>query len=94
VLIWPRYRRYRPRLGTPTMLTEHLVAVNLQIAWLSPLVALSAYFLKGVVPEWNLKDIYRGMVQSMSVQLFFGLLLIIIFPQFALWLPGYLYPNP
>ena len=32
-----------------------LVAVNLQTAWLSPPVALSAYFLKGVVPEWDLK---------------------------------------
>jgi TRAP-type mannitol/chloroaromatic compound transport system permease large subunit len=37
-----------------------LVAVNLQTAWLSPPVALSAYFLKGVVPEWDLKDIYPG----------------------------------
>ena len=32
-----------------------LVAVNLQTAWLSPPVALSAYFLKGVVPDWDLK---------------------------------------
>ena len=37
-----------------------LVAVNLQTAWLSPPVALSAYFLKGVVPEWDLSDIYKG----------------------------------
>ena len=41
-----------------------LVAVNLQTAWLSPPVALSAYFLKGVVPEWDLKDIYGGMSNS------------------------------
>jgi tripartite ATP-independent transporter DctM subunit len=57
-----------------------LVAVNLQTAWLSPPVALSAYFLKGVVPEWDLKDIYLGMMQ------FF-------FPQIALWLPGVIYGN-
>ena len=44
-----------------------LVAVNLQTAWLSPPVALSAYFLKGVVPEWDLKDIYYGMMQFMSL---------------------------
>ena len=44
-----------------------LVAVNLQTAWLSPPVALSAYFLKGVVPEWDLKDIYLGMMQFMAV---------------------------
>ncbi|MEM7343065.1 MAG: TRAP transporter large permease subunit [Chloroflexota bacterium] len=67
-----------------------LVAVNLQTAWLSPPVALSAYFLKGVVPEWDLSDIYVGMMQFMVVQLV-GLALIIIFPQIALWLPGYIY---
>ncbi len=69
-----------------------LVAVNLQTAWLSPPVALSAYFLKGVVPEWDLKDIYAGMMQFMGVQLF-GLTLIIIFPEIALWLPRYIYGN-
>ena len=47
-----------------------LVAVNLQTGWLSPPVALSAYFLKGVVPEWDLKDIYLGMMQFMVIQLF------------------------
>ena len=63
-----------------------LVAVNLQTAWLSPPVALSAYFLKGVVPNWDLKDIYLGMMQFMLVQLF-GLVLLLIFPQLVLWLP-------
>ena len=67
-----------------------LVAVNLQTAWLSPPVALSAYFLKGVVPEWDLKDIYAGMLQFMLIQLA-GLALIILFPQLALWLPELLY---
>ncbi|HMB75359.1 MAG TPA: TRAP transporter large permease subunit, partial [Kiloniellaceae bacterium] len=66
-----------------------LVAVNLQTAWLSPPVALSAYFLKGVVPEWDLKDIYVGMMQFMVIQLI-GLILIFNFPQIALWLPAYL----
>jgi len=69
-----------------------LVAVNLQTAWLSPPVALSAYFLKGVVPEWDLKDIYFGMMQFMVIQLI-GLALIFTFPQIALWLPGYIYGN-
>ena len=69
-----------------------LVAVNLQTAWLSPPVALSAYFLKGVVPEWPLKDIYLGMMQFMGIQLL-GLILIIIFPAIALWLPEYIYGN-
>ena len=63
-----------------------LVAVNLQTAWLSPPVALSAYFLKGVVPDWDLKDIYLGMMQFMGIQLI-GLILLFIFPQLVLWLP-------
>ena len=63
-----------------------LVAVNLQTAWLSPPVALSAYFLKGVVPNWDLKDIYLGMMQFMCIQLI-GLILLFLFPQLVLWLP-------
>ena len=66
-----------------------LVAVNLQTAWLSPPVALSAYFLKGVVPEWDLKDIYLGMMQFMVIQVI-GLSFIFLFPQIALWLPAFL----
>jgi len=64
-----------------------LVAVTLQTAWLSPPVALSAYFLKGVVPQWEMKDIYAGMVQFMILQLVaVGLLL--MFPKLATWLPA------
>ena len=69
-----------------------LVAVCLQTAWLSPPVALSAYFLKGVVPEWDLKDIYYGMMQFMVIQII-GLAIVFMFPQIALWLPAYLYGN-
>jgi len=64
-----------------------LVAVTLQTAWLSPPVALSAYFLKGVVPQWELKDIYAGMVQFMILQVV-AVGLLIIFPQLVTWLPS------
>jgi tripartite ATP-independent transporter DctM subunit len=67
-----------------------LVAVNLQTAWLSPPVAMSAYFLKGVVPQWDLGDIYKGMAQFMFIQLA-GLVLCIFFPQIVMWLPQYIY---
>jgi tripartite ATP-independent transporter DctM subunit len=63
-----------------------LVAVTLQTAWLSPPVALSAYFLKGVVPGWKLQDIYAGMMQFMGLQVL-GMILIIVFPVLATWLP-------
>ena len=76
-------------LGVNLVWFAILVAVNLQTAWLSPPVALSAYFLKGVVPEWDLKDIYFGMMQFMVIQVI-GLALIFMFPGFALWLPDFL----
>lgn len=63
-----------------------LVAVTLQTAWLSPPVALSAYFLKGVVPQWSLKEIYAGMMQFMALQVT-GMAVVIIFPGLATWLP-------
>jgi TRAP-type mannitol/chloroaromatic compound transport system permease large subunit len=69
-----------------------LIAVNLQTAWLSPPVALSAYFLKGVAPQWALSDIYKGMMQFMVLQII-GLILVMVFPQIALWLPGVLYTK-
>lgn len=63
-----------------------LVAVTLQTAWLSPPVALSAYFLKGVVPQWSLQEIYAGMVQFMGLQVT-GMAIVIFFPGLATWLP-------
>jgi len=63
-----------------------LIAVNLQTAFLSPPVAMSAYYLKGVAPQWDLGDIYHGMAQFMVLQLV-GLGLCIAFPDIVLWLP-------
>lgn len=77
------------KLGIDLVWFCTLVAVCLQTAWLSPPVALSAYFLKGVVPDWKLSDIYAGMAQFMVLQVI-GLGLLILFPQLALWLPAVL----
>ena len=74
------------KLGIDLIWFCTLVAVCLQTAWLSPPVALSAYFLKGVVPDWELKDIYAGMLQFMVLQVI-GLLLVLFIPDLALWLP-------
>ena len=77
------------KLGIDLVWFCTLVAVCLQTAWLSPPVALSAYFLKGVVPDWDLDDIYAGMMQFMVLQIV-GLVLVLVFPQLALWLPAML----
>jgi TRAP-type mannitol/chloroaromatic compound transport system permease large subunit len=67
-----------------------LVAVNLQTAFLSPPVAMAAYYLKAVVPKWELGQIYRGMLDFMLLQLV-GLAIVFVFPQTALWLPEKLF---
>jgi tripartite ATP-independent transporter DctM subunit len=63
-----------------------LIAVTLQTSWLTPPMALSAYFLKGVVPQWGMGDIYLGMVQFVVLQLLVVALLV-AFPELVLWLP-------
>ncbi len=68
-----------------------LVAVNLQTTFLSPPVAMSAYYLKAVVPQWELGDILRGMLVFMVLQLI-GLFAVIFYPPIALWLPERLFP--
>ncbi|HEV8643497.1 MAG TPA: TRAP transporter large permease subunit [Methylomirabilota bacterium] len=67
-----------------------LIAVNLQTAFLSPPVAMAAYYLKAVAPDWKLTDIYRGMAEFMVLQVI-GLLLLMLFPGIALWFPHWLY---
>ena len=67
-----------------------LVAVCLQTAFLSPPVAMAAYYLKAVAPKWHLSDIYRGMGAFMLLQLA-GLAIVFLFPETALWLPEKLF---
>jgi len=66
-----------------------IVAVVLQTAFLSPPVAMSAYYLKQVVKEWNLRLIYRGMADFMVIQVI-CVVLVLVFPQIAMWFPNWL----
>jgi len=67
-----------------------LTAVNLQTAFLSPPVAMSAYYLKAVVPQWDLGTIYKGMMEFMILQVI-ALILVMVFPEIALWFPRWLF---
>jgi tripartite ATP-independent transporter DctM subunit len=67
-----------------------LIAVNLQTAFLSPPVAMAAYYLKAVAPSWKLTDIYWGMAEFMVLQVM-GLGLCILFPEIVLWFPRWLF---
>jgi len=68
-----------------------LVALNLQTAFLSPPVAMAAFYLKGVAPPHvTLNQIFAGMMPFMVIQVI-ALLLLYIFPAIGLWLPEVLY---
>jgi TRAP-type mannitol/chloroaromatic compound transport system permease large subunit len=68
-----------------------LVALNLQTAFLSPPVAMAAFYLKGVAPPHvTLNQIFLGMLPFMGIQLI-ALVLLYVFPGIGLWLPTVLY---
>ena len=68
-----------------------LVALNLQTAFLSPPVAMAAFYLKGVSPRHvTLNQIFAGMMPFMGIQLL-ALALLYAFPGIGLWLPHLLY---
>ena len=68
-----------------------LVALNLQTAFLSPPVAMAAFYLKGVSPPHvTLNQIFAGMMPFMGIQVL-ALALLYMFPGIGLWLPSLLY---
>jgi TRAP-type mannitol/chloroaromatic compound transport system permease large subunit len=68
-----------------------LVALNLQTAFLSPPVAMAAFYLKGVSPPHvTLNQIFGGMLPFMGIQVI-ALALLYVFPEIGLWLPNVLY---
>jgi len=70
-----------------------LVALNLQTSFLTPPMAMSAYYLKGIAPpSIQLTTIFMGCLQFL-VFVFITMLLIYVFPATYEWLPGLLYGN-
>ncbi len=68
-----------------------LVALNLQTSFLTPPMAMSAYYLKGVLGnQVELMDIFRGIMPYLAIVIF-TMVLMYQFPGIALWLPDYLF---
>jgi TRAP-type mannitol/chloroaromatic compound transport system permease large subunit len=71
-----------------------LAAINMQTAFLSPPVAMSAYYLKNVAPRSvTLNQIFNGMYPYMAIQIV-ALALLYVFPGMALELPRIIYDSP
>jgi TRAP-type mannitol/chloroaromatic compound transport system permease large subunit len=91
VIFMPIFIPLLPHFGIDPLFFGLLVALNLQTAFLSPPVAMAAFYLKGVSPPHvTLNQIFLGMMPFMAIQVF-ALVLLYVFPGIGLWLPEVLY---
>ena len=91
VIFMPIFVPLLPHFGIDPLFFGLLVALNLQTAFLSPPVAMAAFYLKGVSPPHvTLNQIFAGMLPFMAIQVF-AIILLYNFPAIGLWLPEVLY---
>ena len=91
VIFMPIFIPLLAKFGVDPLFFGLLVALNLQTAFLSPPVAMAAFYLKGVAPPHvTLNQIFAGMIPFMGIQII-ALVLLYTFPGIGLWLPQVLY---
>jgi len=91
VIFMPIFIPLLAKFGVDPLFFGLLVALNLQTAFLSPPVAMAAFYLKGVSPRHvTLNQIFAGMMPFMGIQVI-AIILLYVFPQIGLWLPQLLY---
>lgn len=91
VIFMPIFIPLLDNFGVDPLFFGLLVALNLQTAFLSPPVAMAAFYLKGVSPPHvSLNQIFLGMLPFMGIQVI-AIVLLYLWPQIGLWLPQLLY---
>jgi TRAP-type mannitol/chloroaromatic compound transport system permease large subunit len=91
VIFMPIFVPLLNTFGIDPLFFGMLVALNLQTAFLSPPVAMSAFYLKGVSPPHvTLNEIFLGMMPFMGIQVI-AIFLLYVFPGIGMWLPTVLY---
>jgi TRAP-type mannitol/chloroaromatic compound transport system permease large subunit len=91
VIFMPIFVPLLPHFGIDPLFFGLLVALNLQTAFLSPPVAMAAFYLKGVSPPHvTLNQIFGGMLPFMGIQVI-SIVLLYLWPPIGLWLPSVLY---
>ena len=93
VIFMPIFVPLLDNFGVDPLFFGLLVALNLQTAFLSPPVAMAAFYLKGVSPPHvTLNQIFAGMMPFMAIQVF-AIFLLYMFPQIGLWIPSMVYGH-
>ncbi len=91
IIFVPIFLPMLPHFGVDPLFFGILVALNLQTSFLTPPMAMAAYYLKGVAPPHiQLIDIFRGCMPFLFM-VFFAMLLLYLFQGLALWLPDCFY---
>jgi TRAP-type mannitol/chloroaromatic compound transport system permease large subunit len=91
VIFMPIFIPLLDNFGVDPLFFGLLVALNLQTAFLSPPVAMAAFYLKGVSPPHvTLNQIFAGMLPFMGIQII-AIVLLYVFPEIGMWLPEVLY---
>jgi TRAP-type mannitol/chloroaromatic compound transport system permease large subunit len=91
IIFVPIFLPMLKHFGIDPILWGTLVFVNLQAAFLSPPVAMSAFYLKGVAPKHvTLNQIFAGMMPYMLIVIV-CMVIMYLWPGMTLWLPQYLY---
>ena len=91
IIFMPIFLPLLPHFNIDPLFFGLLVALNLQTAFLSPPVAMAAFYLKGVSPPHvTLNAIFAGMMPFMGIQVI-ALVILYVFPQIGLWLPSVVY---
>lgn len=89
-ITFPIFLPIAAHLGFDTLWFVIMMAVNLQMSFLTPPVGYALFYLKGTVPKGiTLNDIYRGIIPFVALQLI-GLSVTVFFPPLATWLPGFI----
>ena len=93
VIVAPLYVPLVGALGFDLIWYGVLYTITTQIAYMTPPFGYNLFLMRAMAPpEISLRDIYRSIVPFVGVMIL-ALAIIMIFPEIALWLPGYVYGN-
>jgi tripartite ATP-independent transporter DctM subunit len=91
IIFVPIFLPLLPHFGVDPLFVGILVALNLQTSFLTPPMAMSAYYLKGIAPPHvQLTQIFGGCMPFLSM-VFLSMVLVYVFPQIVMWLPDLIY---
>jgi tripartite ATP-independent transporter DctM subunit len=91
IIFVPIFLPLLPHFGIDPLFFGILIALNLQTSFLTPPMAMAAYYLKGIAPpQVQLMQIFRGCMPYLALVMI-AMIILDIFPGIATWLPTYLY---